>query len=72
MTKKIDMIALLLLVIGGINWGFWGVLDFNFVDYIFGKIWIDKVIYFLVGISAIYVLASCKRFFCLGSKKTKK
>ncbi|NGX27931.1 MAG: hypothetical protein K940chlam1_00103 [Candidatus Anoxychlamydiales bacterium] len=62
--KKIDMLALILLVIGGINWGFWGVVDFNIIDYIFGTIWIDKVIYFLVGISGIYVLCTWKRFCC--------
>ena len=67
--KKIDLIALVLLVIGGINWGFWGVLDFNIIDYIFGKIWVDKVIYFLVDVSGIYVLVSWKRFFCPKTKK---
>jgi len=67
--KKLDMLVLILLVIGGINWGFYGVVDFNIIDYVFGKIWIDKVIYFLVGISGIYVLVTWKRFFCLKSKK---
>lgn len=67
--KKIDLIALLLLIIGGLNWGFWGVVDFNIVDYLFGKIWVDKVIYFLVGVSAIYVLVSYKRFVCSGKSK---
>jgi uncharacterized protein len=62
--KKIDILALILLIIGGINWGFWGVVDFNIIDYVFGKLWIDKVIYFLVGISAIYVLVSYRRFCC--------
>ncbi len=67
--KKMDIIALILLVIGGINWGFYGVLDFNIIDYVFGKIWVDKVIYFLVGISGIYVLVTWKRFFCPKPKK---
>ena len=67
--KKIDMLALILLVIGGINWGFWGVVDFNIIDYIFGTIWIDKVIYFLVGISGIYVLVTWKRFCCHVKRK---
>lgn len=67
--KKIDMLALILLVIGGINWGFWGVVNFNIIDYVFGKIWIDKVIYFLVGISGLYVLVTWKRFFCHKPRK---
>ncbi|OGN59384.1 MAG: DUF378 domain-containing protein [Chlamydiae bacterium RIFCSPHIGHO2_12_FULL_27_8] len=58
--KKLDLIAWILLIIGGINWGFVGVVDFNIIDYIFGKIWIDKVLYFLVGVSAIYALVNFK------------
>ena len=68
--KKIDMLALILLIVGGINWGLYGVLSFNIVDYVFGKIWIDKIIYFLVGISAVYVLFTWKHFFCHKPKKT--
>jgi len=69
--RKIDIIALLLLIIGGINWGFWGVVNFNIVDYIFGRIWIDKIIYFLVGLSGVYVLVSWKRFLCKAPKVKK-
>ena len=67
--KKIDIFVLILLIIGGINWGFWGVVDFNIIDYVFGTIWIDKVIYFLVGISGIYVLFTWKRFCCHVKRK---
>ncbi len=66
--KKINIIALFLLILGGLNWGFWGVVDFNIVDYVFGKIWIDKVLYFLIGVSAIYVAVNWKGF----SSKIKK
>ncbi len=60
--KKLNLLALLLLILGGINWGFVGVVDFNIIDYVFGKIWIDKVLYFLMGISAVYVAISWKGF----------
>ncbi len=53
--KKCEFIAMLLLVLGGINWGLWAVFDFNLVDYIFGRMWIDRVLYFLMGVSAVYV-----------------
>ncbi|MGD2169982.1 MAG: DUF378 domain-containing protein [Chlamydiota bacterium] len=58
--KKLDMIAMILLVIGGLNWGLWGVFDFNVVDYIFGRVWIDRVVYFFVGVSAVYIAISWK------------
>lgn len=62
--KKIDIIALILLIIGGINWGLYGLLSFNILDFVFGGIWIDKIIYFLVGISGIYAIVAWKHFFC--------
>lgn len=55
MKKTIDLIALILLIIGGINWGLVGAFDFNVVQAIFGSIQIvADIIYVLIGISAIY------------------
>lgn len=56
--KKIDLIAMVLLVIGGLNWGLLAVFDFNIVDYIFGRVWIDRVLYFFIGVSAVYAAFS--------------
>ncbi len=54
----LDWLFLILLVIGGLNWGLVGLFDFNLVEAIFGSIMIiAKIIYILVGISAIYILA---------------
>ena len=52
--KIIDRIALVLVIIGAINWGLIGLLDFNLVEAIFetGSI-MTKVIYSLVGISGL-------------------
>ena len=61
--KKIDILAIVLLILGGINWGVFGVFNFNVVDYVFGKDWISQVIYFFIGISAIYVIVSFKTRF---------
>lgn len=68
--KKIDMIALILLIIGGINWGLFGVLNFNIVDFVFGSMWISNVLYSLIGISGIYILFTWKHFFCKSKKTT--
>lgn len=51
----LDIIALVLVLIGGINWGLVGAFGFNVVDAIFGAgSVVSSIIYLLVGISAIY------------------
>ena len=49
--KVIDKIALVLVIIGAINWGLIGLFNFNLVDSIFGVMSvISRIIYTLVGI----------------------
>ncbi|MBN1783405.1 MAG: DUF378 domain-containing protein [Alphaproteobacteria bacterium] len=57
--KKLNALTLLLLVIGGLNWGLIGLLDFNLVTYLFGGTLLTKIIYILVGLSALYQLKPC-------------
>ena len=53
--KVIDTIALILVIIGAINWGLIGIFNFNLVDTIFGVASaFSKIIYTLVGISGIW------------------
>lgn len=52
--RIIDIIAAVLLVIGGLNWGSIGIFDFNFVDYLFSGTGLERVIYSLVGLSALW------------------
>ena len=57
MAKKVlDWIALVLVIIGGLNWGL-AVFDFNLVDALVGA-WpiVAKVVYGLVGLSALYLI----------------
>lgn len=51
----IDLIALILLIIGGLNWGL-AIFNINLVPLIFRVDILIKVVYALVGISAIYIL----------------
>jgi len=61
-AKTIDTIALILVIIGGINWGLVGLLSFNLVDKLFGVGGIlSEIIYTLVGISAIYLIFAAKK-----------
>lgn len=50
-----EWVALILLIIGGLNWGLVGLFNFNLVDAIFGAASIiTRIIYILVGLAAIY------------------
>lgn len=60
--KVIDCISLVLVIIGAINWGLIGFLDFNLVSVLFGEMtWLSRVIYALVGISGLYTLSFFSR-----------
>lgn len=53
--KVIDKIALVLIIIGAINWGLIGFFNFNLVASIFGEMSIiSRIIYGLVGISGLW------------------
>ena len=52
-----DWIPMLLLIIGGINWGLVGLFEFDLVAYLFGEMsMLSRIIYVVVGISALYSL----------------
>ena len=53
--KVIHTIALVLIIIGAINWGLVGIFNFNLVEAIFGGLSvITRIIYILVGISGLW------------------
>lgn len=60
--KALHMIAWILVIVGALNWGLVGVADFNLVDKIFGMgSTLAKIIYILVGLSAVYELVTHKK-----------
>lgn len=53
--KDLKTIALVLLVVGGLNWGLIGLLNFNLVATLFGEAsLVSNVVYLVVGLSAVY------------------
>lgn len=55
--NTLDLIALVLLIVGGLNWLLVGLFSFDLVAYIFGYMTtFTKIIYVFVGLSAIYIL----------------
>jgi hypothetical protein len=54
--KTLKNIALLLVIIGGLNWGLVGLFNFDLVAIIFGAMSaIARIVYVLVGLSAFYL-----------------
>ena len=50
-------VALILVIIGGINWGLIGLFNFNLVEFLFRTIPVlIRVTYILVGVCAIYLV----------------
>mgnify|MGYP001132314990 CR=1 FL=1 len=55
--RVVDWIALILVIVGALNWGLVGLFAFNLVAAIFGEMTIaSRIIYILVGIAAVYVI----------------
>lgn len=54
--KALTLLAIVLLVVGGLNWGLVGLFQFDLVATIFGVAsLLSNVVYILVGLSALYV-----------------
>lgn len=57
--KMLNLVTLLLVVVGGINWGLVGLLNMNLVTTLLGEgTMLTTVVYSLVAASAVYVAAT--------------
>ena len=53
--RGIDFVALVLVVVGGLNWGLVGLFNFDLVQAILGAVPIlARLVYILVGLAAVY------------------
>lgn len=56
--KALDYTALIVAIVGAVNWGLIGIFNFNLVELIFGNMtWIARIIYTLVGICGLYTIS---------------
>lgn len=59
--KSIDTIVALLLVIGGLNWGLVGFMNFDLVATLLGDAtMLSRLVYVVVGLCAIYQMLQWK------------
>lgn len=61
--KALNMITLVLLIVGGINWGLVGAFQFDLVAALFGgqDAPLARIVYVLVGLSALYQIGPLLR-----------
>jgi len=56
--NTLDWVAIVLVVVGALNWGLVGLFKFDLVATIFGDMsLLSRIVYSLVGLSAIYLAA---------------
>jgi uncharacterized protein len=66
--KKLDLLAAVLLIVGGLNWGLVAVARFDLVAWIFGGMDFgdtnaaSRIVYGLVGLAALYAIGSLLTF----------
>jgi len=55
----LDKISLVLLIVGGLNWGSVGLFKFDIVSWLFGgqADLVSRIVYTLVGLSAIWCIS---------------
>jgi len=54
--SAIDWIALILIIVGGLNWGLVA-MNYNLVNSLFGTwAWLETTVYALVGLSALWMI----------------
>ena len=55
--RILNVITLILLIVGGLNWGLVGLSDFDLVAALFGEMSaLSRAVYVLVGLSALWQL----------------
>ena len=53
----LDWVALVLVIVGAVNWGLVGLFDFNLVGAIFGPMSVvSRIVYVLVGVAGLYTI----------------
>jgi uncharacterized membrane protein YuzA (DUF378 family) len=59
--RKLDALAAILTIVGGLNWGLVGLFKFDLVAWVFGGMQFgevnvgSRIVYTLVGLSALYL-----------------
>lgn len=69
--RRVDQVVMALLILAGINWGLWGLFEFNLIYYVFGKDWINRLVYVILGFCGVYYLVGFKNIATRWASKKK-
>ena len=53
--KELDLIELILIIVGALNWGLVGTAHFNLVTALFGQTILASAVFVLVGIAGVFL-----------------
>ena len=68
--KTLKIISIILVIVGGLNWGLVGLFNFDLVAAIFGAMsLLSKIVYVLVGLAALYIAVISNSLFKDSSKE---
>lgn len=60
--KALDYTALILIIIGAINWGLVGFFGLDLVAFLFGSMSVlSRIVYAIIGICGLYAISFCGR-----------
>lgn len=61
--NAIDWLAIILTVVGGLNWGLVGLFDFDLVATLLGDMSLaSRAVYTLVGLASVYLILAAMSF----------
>lgn len=72
--KLLNFLALILIILGALNWGLWGFFQFDAVAWVASgnTTWLARFIYAVVGLAGVWglgFLGKCKAICCSDSSK---
>ncbi|NZA26213.1 DUF378 domain-containing protein [Luteimonas sp. SJ-92] len=69
--KTLNLVTLALVIVGGINWGLVGTAQLDLVAAIFGgqDAWLARLVYVLVGLSALWQIVPLLRAGSVGEMR---
>lgn len=57
-SKGLDYTALIIAIVGAVNWGLIALFRFDLVAFVFGNMsWISRIVYGLVGLCGLYLIS---------------
>jgi len=59
--NAVDWLAMVLVIVGGINWGMIGLFGIDLVIAVFGETPVTGMVYTLVGLAALWCIYTCTK-----------